>query len=134
MNKKMIMIVLAVLVIAAVAVVLYMTVFSGDGTLPYVYTEYTPGEYFVTNAKDSSRLVKITVVLQLNTDTLEKFLTEREASIRDTIGFILRDTGEADFKSKSGLLAMGERIVSELNEMLEIDNITGVLFYDFVLQ
>lgn len=133
MNKKILIIILAVVVLAAIAVVLYLFVFS-DGEPKIVYTEFTPGEYFVTNVKESNRLVKITVVLQLNTDTLTETLTEKESVIRDTIGFLLRDTDEASFTSEEGLVRLGERITDSLNERLEIDNITGVLFYDFVLQ
>lgn len=133
MNKKVIIIIGAVVVVA-VAVVLVLFVFNGDdGETPVVLTEYTLSDNFVANVKDSNRYVKTTIVLVLNTDTLTGVLDENLASMRDSILFILRSTPEETFKTPS-LSELRTTIIDELNKTLKIDNIVDILFYEFVMQ
>ena len=133
MSKKLIIIIVVVLVIAVAAVAIFVFVLGGDKEPPEVYTEYSPGEYFVTNVKDSNRLLKATIVLVLNTDTLEEFLTENNSIIRDTVVFILRNQNEETLKANN-LDGLKAEIAKGINERLEIENITDILFSDYALQ
>lgn len=133
MNKKLIIIIALVLVVVAVAAVLILFVFGGDKELPYVRTEFSPGEYFVVNVMDTNRLLKVTVVMVLNTDTLTESLTEQNTEIRDAITTFLRAQSEETLRA-TDLSAMKAELATILNEMLEIDNITGILFSDYAIQ
>ena len=134
MKSKLPLIIVAVLVIAIIAVVLFVFVFNGEEkAIPIVRTEFSPGDYFVVNLKDSTRLLKATVVMVLNTDTLEEYMLERASLIRDSINSVLRDQDEATMRSID-LSGVKEEIRVALNEKLEIDNITDILLTDIAVQ
>lgn len=133
MKKKLIIIVVAVLVVGGAAA--YFLVFSGPPQPQVGY--YTPGDYFVTNIKDSSRLVKVTLVLGLLTPEPTKAqeeLTQVNHVIRDIIVFTLRDKTEDELRSDSIKESLNTELVKKLNEGLSIDYITTIYFNDFVIQ
>jgi flagellar basal body-associated protein FliL len=130
---KKIIPIIAVIIVAAMALT-GCSIFGGSkGELPYVRTEHATGDYFVVNVKDSGRLLKATVFLVLNTNTLEATLTERDMEIRDTIIATLRTYDETALRALD-LSPIKAKLVSTLNEKLEIDNITDILFIDYALQ
>ena len=144
MNSKIIMIV--AIVVVAVGAVLFFFVLGGDETEPpEIRVEYTPGEFFTTNisavvAADgtrtpSLRILKAAPVLVHNNDTLafDNFLRLNNATIRDTIIFILRDLTENDIRAPGRQEHLREAIITALNERLGIDNFVDVLFNDFVM-
>ena len=133
MNKKLVILLVAVLLVAVAAVALFVFVLGGEKEVPFVRTEHTPGDYFVTNVKDSYNLLKVTVVLVLDTDTITKMLTENEATIRDTILTVLR-LQDAEALKAADLTPVKQAIRDALNEKLEIENIIDILFYDYALQ
>lgn len=131
MKKKLILIILFVVVIAA-GVVLYTFVFKGEPKP--VYDQYSPGDYFVTNVKDSYRLLKTSIVLELDSDDMQEELKAKNTLIRDTIIFILRDMDEAEIVSTEAQQILREQLQSALTEKLESEHIIGILFNDFVMQ
>ena len=131
MKKKIIIIAGIVLVIVvAVAVI----VFSSPAEKKQVISCYEPGDYFVTNIKDSTRLLKATVVLELTTDKAEEYLAENNHIIRDVIVFTLREQTEPALRSTGIEDQLSELIASKLEETLEIDYIQTIYFSDFVIQ
>lgn len=133
-SKKKLLIIIVLLVAAGAAAAIYFLMPRSEK--PIVYGYYSPGEYFVTNVNNSNRLLKVSVVLVLNSDDagLQSDLTAKNSQIRDTLIFIFRDLGEEDIKSAGSQDNLRENIVESLNNRLEIDNIVGVLFNDFVMQ
>lgn len=136
MNKKLIMIIAIVLVIAIAAVVVFVFVLGGEEKeVPIVLTEYSPGEHFIANIADApTRYVKATIVLIVNTDDAEmtEFLTKNNTLIRDTIYTVLRRQDEESLRALDWS-PIKEAIISEVNSVLEIDNIIDVWFNDFVV-
>ncbi|MGE4484049.1 MAG: flagellar basal body-associated protein FliL [Oscillospiraceae bacterium] len=134
MKKKVLLLIIAVIVITAGA--LYFFVFRGGGgeTQDEKLYSYVPGDYFVTNVKDSDSLLKVTVVLALNTDKLESTLEENEYIIRDKIIFELRSLTEEDILSEDIQDRLRTDITDNLNSALGIDDIVTVYFNDFVMQ
>ena len=133
MNKIVIIIVVVVLLIAA-AGGLYFFVLRDESEKPELRVEYSPGDFFTTNVSGSSRLLKSTIVLVVNSDKLDLMLEENNARIRDTIIFILRDLTEVEINDQSTWQReLRDRIVFELNERLGIDNFVDVLFNDYVM-
>ena len=129
--KKIAIIIVVVVVVAAAA--LYFFVLSGDDEKPEVRVEYSPGDFFTTNVGGgSSRLLKAGVILIVNQEGLEEKLTLENARIRDTVIFILRDLTEDEIRLQNQD-KLRDRIVTELNERLEVDWFVGVLFNDFVM-
>ena len=135
MKSKLPLIIVALVLVAAIAVVLFVFVLGGEEKeAPIIRTEFVPGEYFVVNVKPPSvRLLKTTVVLVLDTDTLEDFMKERTSEIRDAITSVLRAQEEDDLRALD-LSGLKEKIRVALNERLEIENITDILITDFAIQ
>jgi len=130
---KRIAIIIAIVVVVGVAAVLYFFVLSGDREKPEVREEYSPGEFFTTNVGGgSTRLLKAGVILVVNESGLDEKLTAENARIRDTIIFILRDLTEEEIRAQNQD-RLRDRIITELNERLGIDNFVEVLFNDFVM-
>jgi len=123
-----------ILIAAAVAVGIFVYFFFLRGDPPIVYTNYSPGDYFVTNVKDSNRLFKTAVVLVLDTDKMQNDLDTNKPLIRDTIIFILRELDEGTINNLATQDALRARIVAQLNKNLETEHIVGVLFNDYVVQ
>lgn len=135
MNKK-VMIIILVLVLAA-AGVLYFTVFKGEDEEPVRpednYYSYVPGDYFITNVKDSSRLLKVTIVLQLDSNKLEEKLKKEQYIIRDNILFYLRSLREEDILSEDIEDNLRANLKPILNEALGFESIVNIYFNDFVM-
>lgn len=132
MKKKLIII---ILILAVVGAALYFFVFSGPKKPEISY--YTPGDYFVTNIKDSTRLVKVTIVLGLeSTDPTgtEEYLTKVNHVIRDIVVFTLRDKTEEELRSDAIRDTLTVELVKNINEGLGVDYIKTIYFNDFVIQ
>lgn len=130
------MIIILVLVLAA-AGVLYFTVFKGEDEEPVRpednYYSYVPGDYFITNVKDSSRLLKVTIVLQLDSNKLEEKLKKEQYIIRDNILFYLRSLREEDILSEDIEDNLRANLKPILNEALGFESIVNIYFNDFVM-
>ena len=128
--KKRIVSFLLILVIVC-APVFVITGCSGDEK--EVYVEYIPGDVFTVNVHESNRILKCGIVLVLNKEGLEDMLDANRTRIRDRIIFILRDLNEDDVRRTGTQDDLRERIIEELNEMLDIENIVEVIFNDYVM-
>lgn len=137
MNKKIIIIVAAaVLVLGSIAVYFLFLAPKKEAVEPK--SVYVPGDYFVTNVKDSYSLLKVTIVLEVNKDAKDEefvdFLTANNHIIRDTIVFILREKTEEELRASDIKQTLGAEIVQKVNGALGIDNIKTVYFNDYVIQ
>ena len=130
--KKIIIIIIAVVVVAA-GVGSYFLFFNNREPEP-VSEFYVPGDFFVTNIKDSKYLLKTTIVLELNKEGMEPYLTEYNHVIRDIIVFTLREKTEEELRSSGIQETLRKEIVDKLNSEMEIDYIVDVYFNDYVLQ
>jgi len=137
MKKKLIIIIGSVVLVAG-GIAAYM-LFSGpsEPEEPPVST-YTPGDFFVTNVKDSYALFKVTVVLEVDKAEDDKefaaFMAKNNHIIRDTIVFILREQTEEQLRAPDIKQVLGEEITKKVNAALGITNIQTVYFNDYVLQ
>lgn len=133
--KKKIIIIAAIVVIAAAAG-MYFLVLNPTEKEPEI-SFYMPGDYFVTNIKDSKRLLQSTIVLELATDDsaeTEAYLTENNHILRDVIVFTLREKTEEELRTIGVEDELRKKIVSKLVEEMDIDYIQTVYFDDFVIQ
>ena len=130
------MIIILALVIVA-AGVLYFVVFKGGDEEPARpednYYSYVPGDYFITNVKDSNRLLKVSIVLQLDSDKLEEKLKKEEYIIRDNILFYLRSLREEDILADDVEENLRVNLRPILNEALGFESIVNIYFNDFVM-
>lgn len=132
---KKIIIIIGVIVIAVAAGAYFL--FSSSGEKEPDISYYTPGEYFVTNIKDSTRLLQATVVLELATydsEGTDEYLTENNQIIRDTILFILREKTENELRSTGIEDTLRQEIVAALHKEMGLDYIQTIYFNDYVIQ
>lgn len=131
--KRIITIIIFVLVTAGA--VAYFLFFAPP---PEPKTSYfVPGDHFVTNIKDSTRLLKVTIVLELSTinpDETKKYLTEHSHIIRDVIVFMLRSKTEEELRSNDIQNTLRTEIVDRLKTELKLDYIKTIYFNDYVIQ
>lgn len=128
--KKAVIFILLVIVVAA-GIMLYMFVLKGEPEP--TYDQYSPGEYFVTNVKESNRLLKTSIVLELDSDKMQEELTEKNTLIRDTIIIILRELDETEVRAPDVQEKLREMLKDALNKQLGTEHIIGILFNDFVM-
>ena len=128
--NKILIVIIALVIVAGAAV--YFFVFANTADKPEVRVEYSPGEFFTTNVNGSNRLLKTGIVLVVNETGLDEMLSAQNARIRDAIIFILRELTEDQIKETNVQDELRDKIISELNERLGIDNFVEVLFNDFV--
>lgn len=135
MKKQMILVIIiaVVVILLAVGAVLYFVVFAADRESPNVRISVPIGERFVTNVRDSHRLLMTDIELVVDNNRVLTRLEEDNSRIRDTIVFILRDLDEETISAHGTKDMLRLRIVNELNQRLDIENFIEVLFNEFVM-
>jgi flagellar FliL protein len=131
--KKVIIIIVAVLLVAGGAVYFLFLKPAPEPELSY----YSPGESFVTNIKDSVRLLKTSVVLEISsTDTEEvlEYLKENNHVIRDIVLFTLREKTEEELRSMGIDEGLRKELQENISKKMGIDYLQRVYFNDFVIQ
>ena len=134
MKKKKLLIIILLIAIAGGAALYFLVLRGGSGKAKKeILYSYVPGDYFVTNVKDSDKLFKVTVVLMLNTDKLNDQLDKNKYAIRDTILFTLRSLTEEDILNPDIQDTLRKDLTTKLNASLGIDNIVTICFSDFAM-
>ena len=131
--KKIIIIIIAVLLVAAGTVYFLFLKPAPEPETSF----YSPGESFVTNIKDSLRLLKTSVVLEVSTTELEEvteYLKQNNHVLRDIIVFTLREKSEDELRSMEVQDGLREEIRKNISEKMGIDYLQKVYFNDFVIQ
>lgn len=131
--KKVIIIIVVALVVAGAAV--YFLFLTPPPKAETIF--YTPGEFFVTNIKDSKALIKTTIVLEISTtepETATEYLTTNNHIIRDVIVFTLRSKTEDELRSQDIEETLRSEIVNNLESKMGLDYITTIYFNDYVIQ
>jgi flagellar basal body-associated protein FliL len=136
MSKKVIIIILVAVIVAAAGTVYYTVIKKPPEKIE---SYYKPGDYFVTNIKDSPSLIKTTIVLELyayekDLEDINKYLTKNNHVIRDIIVFKLRSMTEEELLSQDVAEALRKDLVKSINDQMDIDYITTVYFNDYVIQ
>jgi len=131
--KKIIIIIVAALVVAGGVV--YFLFLAPPPEPETVF--YVPGDYFVTNIKDSGRLLKTTIVIEISTTDpsgVTEYLTEHNHILRDHIVFALRSKTEDELRSDSVDKVLRTEIVQMLKTNMSLDYIETIYFNDYVIQ
>jgi flagellar FliL protein len=131
--KKIIIIVAVVLVVAGAAVYFFFLKPPPEPETIY----YSPGSHFITNVKDSTRLLKATIVIEISTTDaagVTEYLTENNHIVRDIILFTLCEKTEEELRATGVQEMLRDTIVSKLNSDMGIDYVQTIYFNDYVIQ
>jgi len=152
-NKKLFIIIgAAVFLIAVVVVVLFFTGVIGGGdeevdvnsadpaqaAQPVQPTRVLPTvalEPFVVNLADTetTRFLKITVVIELTNENLVDQIEQLKDKIRDSIITLLSSRTFNQIRDSKGKLKLKQEMTLRLNEILGTNAVNDVLFTDFII-
>ena len=93
----------------------------------------TVGDSFVNNVKDSKKICKITLKVEINKEVAE-LVTYRESEIRDRINALVRSKTEADLAGKEGQEKLQKEIVEIIQKIINSKEIKSVYFDEFIVQ
>lgn len=139
MKKKAIIIILAV-AIAVAGYFVYDLKFKDKGeaaqagiSIEDIYY-YTPGDYFVTNVKDSKSLTKISASLALTGKDQTELLTKNNALIRSCIVDVMRSHTDEELRAVEATAMLSEEMAASLSKALQMEDIVNVYISDYVIQ
>lgn len=93
----------------------------------------TIGDSFVNNVKDSKKICKLTMKVEINKEVAE-LVTYRESEIRDRVNAMIRSKTEADLAGKEGQEKLQKEIVLAIQKIINSKEIKNVYFDEFIVQ
>lgn len=132
-------VVLSLVLLGTVLFVAYETVLAPKSSGPKVMSaaELAAAQYdlgkTVTNLQGDS-LIQVSISLQGNNANLKKELDDRKAQVMDIINQILHTTSAQDIQKPDGYKVLKQRIVTELNKVLQQGKLTDAYLSDIVVQ
>lgn len=137
MKNKGIIVLLVLIIVLGAAAAIYFVMFAPNKETADHRSSYVPGDYFITNVKESENLVKTTIVLVVDKSKEDteffEMLTDKNYIIRDAIVMILRSKTYEELCADDVKSVLTEEIVSKVNEALGITNIVTIYFSDYVV-
>ncbi len=97
---------------------------------------YSIGDFIATNIKDSRRVIKVDLTLEIIDGSKDKdiaYLDEKNSLIRDTIIGILRSRTLEDYNKPDVEESIKKDIIDSLTISLDFEKITSVYFREFIL-
>jgi flagellar FliL protein len=96
---------------------------------------YDLGNFVVNLAdKDADRYLKITIVLELESDAVRMEVDRRLPQIKDAITTLLLTKTSEDIKTAEGMELLKEEIIKRVNAILPLGGVKNVYFTEFVIQ
>lgn len=97
------------------------------------YFYYDVGEMY-SNLKDSNKIVKLKVTIELNNEKMIEKLESRNFSIKHEINAIMMNKTKKDLEGNEGLLTLQGEIANKLSEIFNTKSITKIYFEEFIVQ
>jgi flagellar basal body-associated protein FliL len=91
------------------------------------------GNSFVNNVKDSKKICKLTLKVELNKEVAE-LITYRASEIRDRINALIRSKTESDLAGKEGQEKLQKEIVAVMQKVINSKEIRNVYFDEIIVQ
>lgn len=95
---------------------------------------YDPGEYFVTDIKDSTRLLKTDIIIHSASDEDKENWEAENHRIRDIIIYIFRTKTYEELQDEKIFVNLNEEIIEALNKEFETKAFKRIYFNEFVIQ
>lgn len=133
MKKTLIIIIIACLVLAGGGF-LALKLLAGPRETILRPMTYDPGDYFITDVKDSNSLLKTDIMIYVEDDRLQEDLLANNHIIRNDIIFILRNMTAEELKAAGIEETLSRAITDRLNSEFETDSFSRVYFNEFVIQ
>ena len=138
-NIVLIAIIILLLLVIASGIIIYMLV----NTQKEVKEEpikidkniimVTVGDSFVNNVKDSKKICKLSLKVEINKEVAE-LITYRESEIRDRINGMMRSKTEEELAGKEGQEKLQKEIVAAIQKIINSKEVKNVYFDEFIVQ
>lgn len=142
MNKKMLLIIIAVILLIVIISGIVFIIVSTNNSRPKEevlkldkkIVMYEFDESFVTNVKDSKKILKTVIEVELASKKIEELVGARESEIRNEIYLILRSKREEDFDGAEGQIKLQKEITDRIKNIIKTENVLNVYFREFIIQ
>lgn len=98
------------------------------------YFSLDPGDYFVTNIKDSKNLLKTDIIIKMKDKKKYDYLISNNYLVRDGIITFLSEKPFDELVGKDNQIKLKKEIVDRLNYTFDCDSIVDIYFNEFVIQ
>jgi len=95
---------------------------------------YSFDESFISNVKDSNKILKVTIKLELSNSKIQEIVDARNPEIRHEINLLLRGKTEEDLKGSEGQSNLQKEILSVTRKLLNTEKVLNVYFDEFIIQ
>lgn len=140
-NILLIAIIVFLLLVIAIAAVLY--VFSLNNTkavsdnpikIDKDVIMYQFDNAFINNLKDTKKLLKVTISLELANSKIQTLVDARKPEILNNINLIVREKTEEDLVGAEGQKKLQREILDTIRKMLNTEKVMNVYFHEFIVQ
>lgn len=140
--NKMIVVLIVLLIVTLIGIGFFMYYIFAPAKTAFgdiiVHDEdvigYNTGSPFITTLRDSRKIIKADIVIEIHDKKDERILSDFNYRVRDCILTILGNISEDDIKSEDFKDNLKSDIKNKLQEMLETITIKGIYFNEFVIQ
>jgi len=89
---------------------------------------------FISNVKDSNKILKVIIRLELSNSKIEEVINARSPELRHEINLILRGKTEEDLKGSEGQSNLQREILGVTRKLLNTEKVLNVYFDEFIIQ
>ncbi len=140
-NRWMILITILLIIFIAISIFLFVNIYKTPKSANEENNKandtsivFNTGDSFITNIKDNKSILKCDIYIEVDDNDTAEQLKDDIPKIRDRIILILRDLTIEDVGKQDIQKELKKRIQSDLQENLDIPNITNIYFNEFVVQ
>lgn len=129
--KKIIAIVLIILAAGAGGFFAWQNMNRPKPVVPFTHD---PGDYFVTDIRESSQLLKTDIMILMKDEAKKTEIEENNHRIRNVIIFILRNKTVEDLRTAGIELKLNQEITKKLCAEFKNEDFLQIYFNEFVIQ
>lgn len=94
---------------------------------------YSFEDPFISNIKDSNKILKVVIKLELTNPKIEDVINAKNSEIRHEINLLLRGKTEEDLKGSEGQAMVQKEILDVVRKLLDTESVRNVYFDEFII-
>ncbi|HHY77124.1 MAG TPA: flagellar basal body-associated FliL family protein [Clostridiales bacterium] len=94
---------------------------------------YSFQDPFISNIKDSNKILKVVIKLELTNPRIEDVINAKNSEIRHEINLLLRGKTEEDLKGSEGQAMVQKEILDVVRKLLDTESVRNVYFDEFII-
>lgn len=94
---------------------------------------YSFEDPFISNIKDSNKILKVVIKLELTNPKIEDVINAKNSLIRHEINLLLRGKTEDDLKGSEGQSMVQKEILDVIRKLLDTESVQNVYFDEFII-